>query len=356
MEPRRQISRSAIVLIKRFEGFRDQAAMLDDGRWTIGYGHTRTARAGAKITESDGEALLVWDLIAITDAINEWTHAPLSQNQFDALASYVFNIGMENFRRSTTLRRLNEGRLLEAAAAMELWRRADFEGERIVIDALVRRRASEKLLFLKPDFAWPAAPSPVLPPKIDYEAASLLPSQTPTALRARLDGERAVAELDHDDADSPPRFHEAPGPSATEQASAAVSERLGRLIAEETPREIEPLDEPAQEDAGEAPGDQSAEGNPDGSTAVAADAAFAELLRRRPRQPPRRRIPTVALALLGLAGVALIFAAIQWGFQPDSPLAGALGWGLGLAGIVSMALATYGLLSRLGGKPAEDGV
>ena len=253
MEPRRQISRGAIVLIKRFEGFRGEAAMLDDGRWTIGYGHTRSARAGAKISESDAEALLAWDLIAIVDAINEWTYAPLSQNQFDALASFVFNIGLENFRRSTTLRRLNEGRMLEAAAAMELWRRADFEGERIVIDALVRRRASEKLLFLKPEFAWPAAPSPVLPPKIDYEAASLLPSQTPTALKARLDGERAVAERDRADGDSPPRFHDPAGPSATEQAAAAVGERLERLLPEETPREIEALDEtPAEGEATEA--------------------------------------------------------------------------------------------------------
>ncbi|MGH7012144.1 MAG: lysozyme, partial [Caulobacteraceae bacterium] len=164
MEPRRQLSRAAVVLIKRFEGVRALAADLEDGRWTIGSGHTSSARTGGIVTEAEAEALLAWDLIAVAAAINEWIHAPLSQNQFDALASFAFNIGLENFRRSTTVRRLNEGRMLEAAAAMELWRRADFEGERIVIDALVRRRASEKLLFLKPDAPWPVAPSPVLPP------------------------------------------------------------------------------------------------------------------------------------------------------------------------------------------------
>ncbi len=354
MEPRRQISRAAIVLIKRFEGFRAQAAMLDDGRWTIGYGHTRSARGGASVSEADAEALLSWDLIAVTDAINEWTHAPLTQNQFDALASFVFNIGLENFRRSTTLRRLNEGRMLEAAAAMELWRRSDFEGERIVIDALVRRRASEKLLFLKPDFAWPAAPSPVLPPKIDYDAAVLLPSQTPTAVKVDLDGERAFAERDADDTDAPARFHEPAGPMATERASAAVSERLERLLGAEAARGIEPVDEPeTAEQASETSSDGSIAQSDEGSPGVAADAAFAELLRHRPRPRPRRRIPTAALVGLGLVGAALLFAAIRWGFQANrgaslGPLAGDLfGWGLGVAGIACLAGAIYGLLVRL---------
>ena len=361
MEPRRQISRAAIVLIKRFEGFRPQAAMLDDGRWTIGYGHTRSARGGASVSEADAEALLFWDMIAVTDAINEWTHAPLTQNQFDGLASFVFNIGLENFRRSTTLRRLNEGRMLEAAAAMELWRRADFEGERIVIDALVRRRASEKLLFLKPDFAWPAAPSPVLPPKIDYEAAVLLPSQTPTALKVELNGQRAVAERDTADTDAPARFHEPAGPSATEQASAAVSERLERLLGGESPRDIEPVDDPqTAEQTGEASIDGSVAQSDDGSPGVDADAAFAELLRHRPRPRRRRPIPTAALVGLGLIGAVLLFAAIRWGFQARGgsvgPLAGdLLGWGLGVAGIACLAGAIYGLLVRLSGSQAADG-
>ncbi|HZK98663.1 MAG TPA: lysozyme, partial [Caulobacteraceae bacterium] len=195
MKARHQISGAAIALITRFEGYRATAARLDDGRWTIGYGHTLTAREGARVDVADAEALLQYDLIAIAHAVNERTYAPLNQNQFDALVSFAFNIGIENFRRSATLRRLNEGRMLEAALAMELWRRADFEGERIVIDALVRRRACEKTLFLTPAGAWPAAPTPMLPPKLDYDTGSVMPSQTPTAVRARLDGDRAVADL-----------------------------------------------------------------------------------------------------------------------------------------------------------------
>jgi len=48
MRPRLSVSRSAVELIKAFEGFRSKAAKLDDGRWTIGYGHTLTAREGAR--------------------------------------------------------------------------------------------------------------------------------------------------------------------------------------------------------------------------------------------------------------------------------------------------------------------
>jgi GH24 family phage-related lysozyme (muramidase) len=64
MKPRHQISRAAIDLIKRFEGYRAKAARLADGRWTIGYGHTLTAREGAEVSERDAEALLLYDLIA----------------------------------------------------------------------------------------------------------------------------------------------------------------------------------------------------------------------------------------------------------------------------------------------------
>src|SRR5277367_837359 len=194
MRPRLSVSRSAVELIKAFEGFRAKAARLDDGRWTIGYGHTLTAREGAEINEADAEALLLYDMIGASHAVNEFVFAPLTQNQFDALVSFVFNIGVRAFRGSPTLRRLNEGRPLEAAMAMELWRKADLEGERIVIDALVRRRAAEKALFLRPTGGWVPAPSPVLPPKFDYDAVGVMPLQMPVSARAPMGGERAFAE------------------------------------------------------------------------------------------------------------------------------------------------------------------
>ena len=128
MKPRYQVSRSAIELIKRFEGYRHQSARLADGRWTIGYGHTLTAREGAEVSEQDAEALLIYDLIAVAHSVNEWVYTPLTQNQFDALTAFAFNIGLDSFRGSSVLRRLNEGALIQAACAMELWRKAEFEG------------------------------------------------------------------------------------------------------------------------------------------------------------------------------------------------------------------------------------
>src|SRR6185312_1750019 len=183
MRPRLSVSRSAVELIMAFEGFRAKAAQLDDGRWTIGFGHTATAREGAEITEADAEALLLYDLIQAAHAVNEHVYAPLGQNQFDALVSFAFNIGARAFKSSPTVRRLNEGRMLEAALAMELWRKADLEGERIVIEAL----------FLKPVDGWIPAPTPVLPPKMDYDALGLIPLTTPVDARTTFDGERAHA-------------------------------------------------------------------------------------------------------------------------------------------------------------------
>lgn len=230
MKPRHQVSRAAIELIKRFEGYRSKAARLPDGRWTIGYGHTLTAREGAEVSRDDAEALLIYDLIAVAHVVNEKTYTPLTQNQFDALCAFAFNIGIESFRRSAVLRRVNEGQLLQAACAMELWRKADFEGERIVIDALVRRRAAEKTLFLTPTGGFIPVPTPLLPPNLDLDGAGAVPHQTPTALKSSLDG--AVAVVERDEADAPPPVE---APSAMQAAAEAVSARLATIFPDDEP-------------------------------------------------------------------------------------------------------------------------
>jgi lysozyme len=229
MKPRHQVSRAAIELIKSFEGYRRKAARLADGRWTIGYGHTLTAREGAQVSEKDAEALLLYDLIAISHAVNEWTYAPLTQNQFDALCAFAFNIGADNFRGSSVLRRLNEGQHLQAACAMDLWRKADFEGERIVIDALVRRRAAEKNLFLTPTDGWVPAPSPILRPNVDMDASGAVPSERPAELRPAMHG--AVAVVERVDAPIAPVTPEEEL-SPTQAAAANVTARLASLFPE----------------------------------------------------------------------------------------------------------------------------
>jgi len=230
MKPRHQVSKAAVELIKRFEGYRSKAAQLPDGRWTIGYGHTLTAREGAQVSEQDAEALLLYDLIAVAFAVNEQTYTPLTQNQFDALCCFAFNVGLENFKRSSVLRRINEGSMLQAACAMEMWRKADFEGERIVVDALVRRRSAEKTLFLTPAGGWVPAPSPIVRPKVDYDAANAVPRQVPTALKTSLTGDRAFAERDPSaPTAAPPTVAPVSPRTATMTAAAAVTSMLARI-------------------------------------------------------------------------------------------------------------------------------
>ena len=231
MTPRHRVSRAAITLIKRFEGYRQKAAQLPDERWTIGYGHTLTARQGAEVSQDDAEALLIYDLIAVAHSLNEQVYVPLTQNQFDALTSFAFNVGLDNFRSSGVLKRLNEGALVQAACAMELWRKAEFQGERIVIDALVRRRAAEKLLFLTPaGDGWVPAPSPILRPVIDTDAHDVVPRQQPALVSATLDGETIVVtrEDEPQSAEVPAAATDESGPART--AAESIAARLQAIF------------------------------------------------------------------------------------------------------------------------------
>jgi lysozyme len=364
MRPRLSVSRSAVELIKAFEGFRAKAARLDDGRWTIGYGHTLTAREGAELTEPDAEALLLYDLIGAAHAVNEYVFAPLTQNQFDALVSFVFNIGVRAFRGSPTLRRLNEGRPLEAAMAMELWRKSDLEGERIIIDALVRRRAAEKALFLMPAEGWMPAPTPVLPPKLDYDALGMIPITSPVAARTATAGDRIYAERTPEGA-SP---SEPETPSASEAAAAKVIERLESILSEPTvaPAVAEtPLAEPDTEPFFAEPHFI----DPPATEPHEPPAQKPETAETPPMREARHNLPPITflevktarkrwtgaftLLVIGAAGVGLLALAAYWGFQPRSDHVLGLaprtaGLVVGFAGIVCFSIAAYFMLDRLG--------
>lgn len=248
MSPRHRVSRTAIELIKRFEGYRRKAAQLPDGRWTIGHGHTLTTRRGAEVSEADAEALLLYDLIAVAQAVEEQVHAPLTPNQFDALCAFAFNIGLDNFARSGVLKRMNEGAPILAACAMELWRKAEVGGERIVVDALVRRRAAEKALFLTPEGgAWPTAPSHILKPLVDADAYEVVPRQTPVEVAAGLEGESVVLIREGEPAPPPVAPEEDEAESPVRAAAEAVTGRLSTIFAEPDaePAFVAPEDAPA---------------------------------------------------------------------------------------------------------------
>lgn len=248
MKPRYRLSRDAVELIERFEGFRRKAARLDNGGWTIGFGHTKTAREGAVVSREDAEALLLYDLIGVSHVVNERIFTPLTQNQFDALTAFAFSIGVENFETSAVLRRVNEGQMLAAAYAMEMWRRAPVGGEMIVVDALVRRRAAEKALFLTPQDGLVPSPSPVLPPNLDYELLTAAPRETPVMVEISLEGDQASAERVE------PLAPPTPPPTAAEDAAVALGAQLEGLLADAAPpQRAEPESPKPEADAPDTP-------------------------------------------------------------------------------------------------------
>jgi lysozyme len=359
MKPRHQVSRAAIELIKRFEGYRRKAARLPDGRWTIGYGHTLSAREGAQVSEADAEALLLFDLIGVAHVVRDLVYADLTQNQFDALCAFAFSIGVDAFRRSDVLKRVNEGALIQASFALELWRKAEFEGERIVVDAMVRRRAAEKLLFLTPtNDAWRPVPSAVLRPQLDEAAPDTAPRETPAQVRAPLEGETAAVARE----DEP-----APGADSPVSAAAeAVSARLQTLFPEPGPAEEAP---PPTEAAPSAGGAEPPESEP--MPRIIREPAPQPEDQPRPRiliddtapfefvPPPVQPIGAqagdglmviVSLIVLGLAFFAGgVFWALSAGPSAPSGIFTPMlvGWLAGVAGAGFLAAAVFLLLQRM---------
>ncbi len=160
---------TGLNLIKGYEGLRMAAHYSPSEQWTVGYGHTSSARHGMSVTEGDAERLLREDVQPIEQLIADTVRAPLNQNENDALVSLIFNIGEENWKRSTVLRKLNAGDKIGAANAFELWTKAFVNNELVSLDGLVRRRAAEKSLFLMPTDASLVVPSSDVSPASECE-------------------------------------------------------------------------------------------------------------------------------------------------------------------------------------------
>lgn len=134
-----------IGIIKKHEGLRLEAYLpTPNDVWTIGYGHTHTAKQGMKITEPQAEELLRRDIAWAENAVNKSAVVPLTQNQFDALVSFVFNVGEGAFGSSTLLRMLNAKDYEGAANQLLRWNKQ--KGR--VLNGLTKRREEERKLFL----------------------------------------------------------------------------------------------------------------------------------------------------------------------------------------------------------------
>ena len=137
------IGQKGIELIKHFEGCELEAYKCPAGVWTIGYGHIKGVSEGMSITQEQAEQMLLDELKEYENYINEIVTVNLSQNQFDALVSWVYNLGPANLKSSTLLKVLNSGDYAGVPDQIERWNKAGGK----VLQGLIRTRLAESSLF-----------------------------------------------------------------------------------------------------------------------------------------------------------------------------------------------------------------
>lgn len=132
-----------VRVCKLFEGCRLDAYLDPGGIPTIGWGHTRTAKPGMRISQSQADNLLMQDLAGARASVRAYLKVALTPDQEDALTLLVFNIGSGHFARSTLLQLLNAGAFSGAIEQFALWRKAGGN----VLKGLVVRRAAEQFVW-----------------------------------------------------------------------------------------------------------------------------------------------------------------------------------------------------------------
>jgi lysozyme len=145
-----KLNQKGLDLIKQFEGCRlvSYPDPATGGKpWTIGYGHTGSdITMGISWTQEQADLQLLNDATSAGNQIKKCLSLDLNDNQFSALISLVFNIGIGNFKSSTLLKALNAGGFKEAASQFLVWDKAAGR----VMAGLTKRRKAEKLLFETP--------------------------------------------------------------------------------------------------------------------------------------------------------------------------------------------------------------
>ncbi|HCH7479102.1 TPA: lysozyme [Acinetobacter baumannii] len=145
----RDISDKGYSLIKKLEGFRANAYLDTGNVWTIGFGTIkypdgRTVKQGDTCTEEQATQWLINDCKWVDACLDRYVTVPVTQNQFDSLASFVYNVGETQFTKSTMLRLINTNNGRAAAEQFDRW---IFDAGH-KIEGLANRRAAEKQLFV----------------------------------------------------------------------------------------------------------------------------------------------------------------------------------------------------------------
>lgn len=134
---------TGLDIVKEAEGLRLSAYLCPAGIPTIGYGHTKGVKLGDTCTREQAEEWLENDFYMAKQDVKAVVRVPLRENQLDALASFVFNLGVRKLIQSTLLKKLNAGDYSGAAAEFDKWVFAD----KVKLNGLIKRRAKERQLF-----------------------------------------------------------------------------------------------------------------------------------------------------------------------------------------------------------------
>ena len=143
MKPEMQYSGTGLALTEKSEGCSLTAYQDSGGVWTNGYGNTHGVVPGSTITQQQAAANLSDNIQNSVNDVNQLVTVQLTQEEFDALVDFDFNLGRGNLATSTLLSRLNAGEFAEAAAQVDRWDRCDGT----VLAGLLRRRQAETAEF-----------------------------------------------------------------------------------------------------------------------------------------------------------------------------------------------------------------
>ena len=149
----RQISPHGLAKLKQWEGLKTKAYLDSGGVWTIGYGHTAMAglpkpHKGMVITEREAEEILLRDLTQYENTVEQSVKVKLNDNQFAALVSFTYNVGIGAFKKSTLLKKLNNGNFDAVPSELMKWVKAG--GKKL--QGLVNRRRAEGYLWIEGGF------------------------------------------------------------------------------------------------------------------------------------------------------------------------------------------------------------
>lgn len=147
------ISQKGVELIQREEGFRNKAYLDSVGVWTIGYGTIKMkgvpVKKGDICSKAEAYEWLMDEINEdIVPHINRLVKVPLTQDMFDVLCSFIYNLGWPAFAKSTLLKMLNAGDYAGAGDQILRWNKGRVNGQMVAIDGLTNRRKREREIFV----------------------------------------------------------------------------------------------------------------------------------------------------------------------------------------------------------------